>query len=94
MMRHACGVLIHVFTILLAPYFLHFCDSWIAYGRESETCPARYVLACMPYASAAAAACPALAAPQPHAFLTLPQVHDFDRVHNHRDAALQRAAGY
>ena len=40
MMRHACGVLIHVFTIFLAPYFVHFCDSWIAYGRDSETCPA------------------------------------------------------
>jgi hypothetical protein len=42
MMHTACGVLIHVFTIALAPYFVHFCDSWVSYGREPGTCPAGY----------------------------------------------------
>jgi hypothetical protein len=42
MMRYACGVLIHVFTIVLAPYFVHFCDSWMSYGHEAATCPAGY----------------------------------------------------
>lgn len=42
MMRNACGVLIHVFTVALAPYFVHFCDSWVSYGRDLDTCPAGY----------------------------------------------------
>lgn len=28
MMRHACGVLLHIFAVILAPYFVHFCDHW------------------------------------------------------------------
>lgn len=45
MMRHASGVLLHVFSVILAPYFLHFCDSWVSYGHEEETCPAGYAAA-------------------------------------------------
>lgn len=27
-MRAAHGVLLHLFAVVLAPYFVHFCDSW------------------------------------------------------------------
>ena len=36
MMRYANGVLLHIFAIILAPYFCHFCDSWVAYGYSWE----------------------------------------------------------
>lgn len=32
MMRYANGVLLHIFAIFLAPYFVHFCDSWVNMG--------------------------------------------------------------
>lgn len=32
MMRYANGVLLHIFAIFLAPYFVHFCDSWTSVG--------------------------------------------------------------
>ncbi len=37
MMRTACGILLHIFAIILAPYFAHFCDSWIALGNDEDT---------------------------------------------------------
>jgi hypothetical protein len=30
--RYANGVLIHIFSMALAPYFVHFCDSWQSLG--------------------------------------------------------------
>ncbi|GFR41041.1 hypothetical protein Agub_g1474, partial [Astrephomene gubernaculifera] len=42
MMRTACGILLHIFAIILAPYFAHFCDSWISLGNREKTCPAGY----------------------------------------------------
>lgn len=42
MMRYAVGVLLHIFPLLLAPYFSHFCDSWISTGHEPNSCPAGY----------------------------------------------------
>ncbi|GLI69017.1 hypothetical protein VaNZ11_013556 [Volvox africanus] len=45
MMRTACGILLHIFAIILAPYFAHFCDSWIALGNNEDTCPAGYAAA-------------------------------------------------
>jgi hypothetical protein len=36
MMRYANGVLLHIFAIILAPYFCHFCDSWVSYGYSWE----------------------------------------------------------
>ncbi|KAG2448310.1 hypothetical protein HYH02_006894 [Chlamydomonas schloesseri] len=45
MMRTACGILLHIFAIILAPYFAHFCDSWIALGNDEDTCPAGYAAA-------------------------------------------------
>lgn len=33
MMRHACSLLFHIFAVILAPYFTHFCDTWIAQGE-------------------------------------------------------------
>lgn len=42
MMRYACGILLHIFAVILAPYFVHFCDSWIAVGGEVGNCPAGY----------------------------------------------------
>ncbi|KXZ56745.1 hypothetical protein GPECTOR_1g671 [Gonium pectorale] len=43
----ACGILLHIFAIILAPYFAHFCDSWLAIGNDEETCPAGYAGACV-----------------------------------------------
>mmetsp|Transcript_2453 Transcript_2453/g.6293 ORF Transcript_2453/g.6293 Transcript_2453/m.6293 type:complete len:501 (-) Transcript_2453:485-1987(-) len=45
MMRHACGVLLHIFAVILAPYFVHFCDSWEAQGHAEQTCAAGYMSA-------------------------------------------------
>ncbi|EFJ52142.1 hypothetical protein VOLCADRAFT_103161 [Volvox carteri f. nagariensis] len=45
MMRAACGILLHIFAIILAPYFAHFCDSWLALGNDEATCPAGYAAA-------------------------------------------------
>ncbi|KAG2442541.1 hypothetical protein HXX76_002627 [Chlamydomonas incerta] len=45
MMRTACGILLHIFAIILAPYFAHFCDSWISLGNDEDTCPAGYAAA-------------------------------------------------
>ncbi|GLC38965.1 hypothetical protein PLESTB_000466300 [Pleodorina starrii] len=45
MMRTACGIMLHIFAIILAPYFAHFCDSWLALGNDEETCPAGYAAA-------------------------------------------------
>ncbi|KAL6765775.1 hypothetical protein V8C86DRAFT_2449307 [Haematococcus lacustris] len=48
MMRHACAILIHVFAVVLAPYFVHSCAD-----SEAENCVAGYasasvyVLICM-----------------------------------------------
>ena len=42
MMRHASGVLLHIFAIVLAPYFVHFCDSWVEEGHDERTCVASY----------------------------------------------------
>lgn len=36
MMRSACGILLHIFAIILAPYFAHFCDSWISLGHSEN----------------------------------------------------------
>ena len=38
----AGGLVFHIFAIVLAPYFCHFCDSWRALGRSPGTCPAGY----------------------------------------------------
>ncbi|GAX77572.1 hypothetical protein CEUSTIGMA_g5016.t1 [Chlamydomonas eustigma] len=43
MMRHACSLLFHIFAILLAPYFAHYCDTWIAQGHNESTCPQGYL---------------------------------------------------
>jgi len=45
MLRYSCGALIHLFAVILAPYFCHFCDSWTALGYDEETCPAGYAAA-------------------------------------------------
>ncbi|PNH12416.1 hypothetical protein TSOC_000670, partial [Tetrabaena socialis] len=45
MMRTACGLLLHIFAIILAPYFAHFCDSWLSLGNREKTCPAGYAAA-------------------------------------------------
>lgn len=37
MMRTACGILLHIFAIILAPYFAHFCDSWIGLGNDEDS---------------------------------------------------------
>ena len=37
MIRAACGVLLHLFAVILAPYFAHFCDSWLTLGNDEET---------------------------------------------------------
>ncbi|WIA29367.1 hypothetical protein OEZ86_011872 [Tetradesmus obliquus] len=42
MMRYANGVLIHIFSMVLAPYFVHFCDSWQSLGYSRNSCPAGY----------------------------------------------------
>lgn len=42
MLRYGCAVLIHVFAILLAPYFQSFCATW-AYAESR--CPAGYLAA-------------------------------------------------
>lgn len=36
-MRAAHGVLLHLFAVFLAPYFVHFCDSWTALGYTRGT---------------------------------------------------------
>lgn len=38
MMRYANGVLLHIFAIFLAPYFVHFCDSWTSHGYSRDRC--------------------------------------------------------
>jgi hypothetical protein len=45
MLRHACGVLIHALTIVLAPYFLHAgaCDADYTFS----VCPAPFIMACL-----------------------------------------------
>jgi hypothetical protein len=37
MMRYANGVLLHIFAVALAPYFCHFCDSWVKNGYTWST---------------------------------------------------------
>lgn len=37
-MRAAHGVLLHLFAVILAPYFVHFCDSWTALGYTRSRC--------------------------------------------------------
>ena len=37
-MRAAHGVLLHLFAVFLAPYFVHFCDSWTALGYRRDRC--------------------------------------------------------
>jgi hypothetical protein len=43
-LRHACTVLVHVLTVLLAPYFRHAgrCDAGFP-----GPCPAPYIMACL-----------------------------------------------
>lgn len=45
MVRYSAGVLIHVFAIILAPYFATFCRPWILEGHAMATCPAGYTVA-------------------------------------------------
>lgn len=35
-MRAAHGLLLHLFAVVLAPYFVHFCDSWTALGYSRD----------------------------------------------------------
>lgn len=37
MLRAAHGVLLHIFVVVLAPYFSHFCSSWQADGHDRST---------------------------------------------------------
>jgi hypothetical protein len=43
MMRHACSLLFHIFAVILAPYFCHFCDTWIEQGHDEDTCIEGYM---------------------------------------------------
>ena len=47
MLRHACSVLTHALTVLLAPYFLHAgtCDAGSRF--TGSACPAPYIMACL-----------------------------------------------
>eukprot|EP00386_Alphamonas_edax_P015991 GDKI01048893.1.p1 GENE.GDKI01048893.1~~GDKI01048893.1.p1 ORF type:complete len:577 (-),score=146.76 GDKI01048893.1:131-1861(-) len=51
-LRYGCGMMIHVFAIALAPYFVTFCDTWSQGDRDPKTnkiipdhntCPAGYI---------------------------------------------------
>lgn len=43
MLRYGCCVLIHVFALLLAPYFASFCSTWSR--NDWNSCPAGYIAA-------------------------------------------------